>query len=610
MRPPHAARIARWLVSFAALAAASALVGPARSQKAPKPAPCPGARYPIDPPLLPGDVPGGTALRASATSVALDGACDAIVPARFKATRNGTKVKARWAACPGFDGKVRLGGKITDDCTTFTGMVKAKKSKRRIQVSRDVLLESEATIGPAGGSIAAGDGGLTLDVPAGALAEDSVITIRNLDLAALAANGADAGYALEPDGLAFAVPATATMTLPPVAGGAAIEPKLALLVTAGANDESPEPLAEQAVVFDTVAGEASVSGPLDHFSRLYTFRPRDRAEAQQRARVQLTIEPGTQLQVNQAFHVLIQLIAGLEQRTEKQISHDNVVPAGDRVVYSGPNPVVIGTIPLGASRGGGTVTGYACGPIAGFGAYAAILSAVVEPAIDFGPVEIGGSVSLTTDLRVQIFCSVPTTTSSSTSTTTSSSASSVTVSSTSSSSTTSSTSTSTSSTTSTSTSSTTTTSTSTTTLPSLGGCCECGPGSCASGPTIGPEDCPIACAPTSGTFVDNAECNLATGNCDASAGRAVILTHTIGPFEAGTRLCLHLVRSDPDGCIGTGTECLDDMSAPGPHLHRTIEVIGVGGGIADPIPGGCGHGRVVLDEPGCLPENPIVPNCF
>jgi hypothetical protein len=127
---------------------------------------------------------------------------------------------------------------------------------------------------------------------------------------------------------------------------------------------------------------------------------------------------------------------------------------------------------------------------------------------------------------------------------------------------------------------------------------------------IGPADCPVACAPISGTFVANAECNLTTGNCDLAVGRAVLLTHTIGPFEAGTPLCLHLVRSDPDGCIGTGPECLDPMSMPAPHLHRGIEVIGVGGGIADPIPGGCGHGRVVTDQPGCLPENPIVPNCY
>jgi hypothetical protein len=610
MKPPHAVRDARWFVLAGALAAAVALVGPARSQKSPKPEPCPGARYPIEPPLLPGAEPAGTALRAGATSIALDGACDAIVPARFKATRKGTKVKAKWPACPGFEGKVKLAGKIVDDCTTFTGQVKAKGFKQRIEASRDLLLETKATIGPAGGQIASGDGGLTLDVPAGALADDAAITIRNLDPATLAAAGADAGYALEPDGLAFAVPATATMTLPPVAAGATLEPQLGLLVTAGANDEDPEVLAEQALVFDTVAGEASVSGPLEHFSRVYTFRPRDRTEAQQRARVQLSIEPGTQLQVNQAFQVVIQLIAGLEQRTEKQISHDNTVPPGDRVVYAGADPVVIGTIPLGSSRGGGTVTGYACGPIAGFGAYAAILSAVVEPSIDFGPIEIGGSVSLTTDLQVQILCSVPTTTSTSTSSSTSSSSSSVTVSSTTSTSESTTTTTSTSSTTSTSTSTTSTTSTSTTTIPTLGGCCECGPGSCASGPAIGPEDCPIACAPQSGTFVNNAECNLETGNCDVSAGRAVILTHTIGPFEAGTRLCLHLVRSDPDGCIGVGPECLDEMSNPAPHLHRIIQVIGVGGGIADPIPGGCGHGRVVIGEPGCLPEDPIVPNCF
>lgn len=89
----------------------------------------------------------------------------------------------------------------------------------------------------------------------------------------------------------------------------------------------------------------------------------------------------------------------------------------------------------------------------------------------------------------------------------------------------------------------------------------------------------------------------------------MILTHTIGPFPQGEPMCLHHVRSDPDGCIGVGPECLDEAMQPAAHLHRTIEVVGVQSGIADPIPGGCGHGRVVEGVPGCLPEDPIVPNC-
>ena len=112
-----------------------------------------------------------------------------------------------------------------------------------------------------------------------------------------------------------------------------------------------------------------------------------------------------------------------------------------------------------------------------------------------------------------------------------------------------------------------------------------------------------------GAFKPNSECNLSTGVCDPVVGRAAILTQAIGPFQVGEMLCLHLVRSDPDGCVGFGFECLDEAMQPAPHLHHTIAVVGVATGIADPVPGGCGHGRVVENVSGCLPEDPIVPNC-
>lgn len=64
---------------------------------------------------------------------------------------------------------------------------------------------ASATIGAAGGTLASGDGGLTITVPAGAVAEDTVFTVT--PVTAPAAN-AVATYLLQPEGTAFATPVT------------------------------------------------------------------------------------------------------------------------------------------------------------------------------------------------------------------------------------------------------------------------------------------------------------------------------------------------------------------------------------------------------------------
>ncbi len=61
-----------------------------------------------------------------------------------------------------------------------------------------------ATIGPAGGTLASDDGLFAIDVPAGALASDTDITIQPITNTAW--GGIGNGYRLTPDGLTFAVP--------------------------------------------------------------------------------------------------------------------------------------------------------------------------------------------------------------------------------------------------------------------------------------------------------------------------------------------------------------------------------------------------------------------
>ena len=77
-------------------------------------------------------------------------------------------------------------------------------------------------------------------------------------------------------------------------------------------------------------------------------------------------------------------------------------------------------------------------------------------------------------------------------------------------------------------------------------------------------------------------------------------------LPAGFRLCLNLVSSAPDGCTSIGPECTAGVQQL-VHLHRTIAVQGFAGTFADPNPTGCGHGVVVENERGCLPDT--VPAC-
>jgi len=74
-----------------------------------------------------------------------------------------------------------------------------------------------ALIGPEGGSITSSDGKLTLDIPPGALDEDTEITIRKLNKSEIPPESneidVDSAYELLPDGLEFLVPVTVSVLL-------------------------------------------------------------------------------------------------------------------------------------------------------------------------------------------------------------------------------------------------------------------------------------------------------------------------------------------------------------------------------------------------------------
>ena len=78
--------------------------------------------------------------------------------------------------------------------------------------------QARTTVGAAGGEVASRDGSLKLSIPAGALAAATEITVTELSAANVPAHmgplGAARVYRLEPAGLQFAQPATASVTLP------------------------------------------------------------------------------------------------------------------------------------------------------------------------------------------------------------------------------------------------------------------------------------------------------------------------------------------------------------------------------------------------------------
>ena len=131
---------------------------------------------------------------------------------------------------------------------------------------------SSPTIGPEGGTITSTDGRLTLTFPPGALSEDTEITIRNIDPNELPPEfdglDPDLAYLLEPDGIVFAVPVTATLMLDeePAQDDGSLSTELALLITSS-NGEL-EVLENLTADVDGDENTTTVSGELGHFSDL------------------------------------------------------------------------------------------------------------------------------------------------------------------------------------------------------------------------------------------------------------------------------------------------------------------------------------------------------
>ncbi len=130
---------------------------------------------------------------------------------------------------------------------------------------------TESITADEGGSVTSADGALTLEIPPGALAEDTDISIREVDPDdlpdAFADVGEGMGYELEPEGLTFSEPVTVSLSLDPetmeAEGGDGYE-IFALL--SWSETDGLEALDAMVLEISPTDGEATLQGEVDHFS--------------------------------------------------------------------------------------------------------------------------------------------------------------------------------------------------------------------------------------------------------------------------------------------------------------------------------------------------------
>ncbi len=139
---------------------------------------------------------------------------------------------------------------------------------------KGVLLVEEPVLAAQGGSIGTSDGKITLEIPSGALTEDTTVSIRVLsedewtdDIKDL--NPVGPVYSLEPDGLTFQKPVTVKLALDSSlysVGPDGIEVTAPLLYTTDTNGQ-PEPLQDTETVVSPE--EAYIQGNITHFSPVW-----------------------------------------------------------------------------------------------------------------------------------------------------------------------------------------------------------------------------------------------------------------------------------------------------------------------------------------------------
>ena len=129
-------------------------------------------------------------------------------------------------------------------------------------------------IGSSGGTVTSDDGRVVLTIPPGALSALNTISITRISLDVLPAEFLDlievnTIYLLEPEGLAFAVPARITMEV----GGTADDLPARVLLTR--SNEGVALLQNQELALNMDSNQATLSADIDHFSEVWDNLPRD-----------------------------------------------------------------------------------------------------------------------------------------------------------------------------------------------------------------------------------------------------------------------------------------------------------------------------------------------
>ena len=134
---------------------------------------------------------------------------------------------------------------------------------------------STRTIGPEGGTVRSSDGKLTLDIPPGALDEDTEITIRKLNPEDLGPEFGgfipDFAYQLEPEGLEFGAPVGATLELDDEPLNADGDFATGFVVLVNLSGEALEILDNQEQTLDGDNNTNIIRGELTHFSDILSF---------------------------------------------------------------------------------------------------------------------------------------------------------------------------------------------------------------------------------------------------------------------------------------------------------------------------------------------------
>lgn len=132
---------------------------------------------------------------------------------------------------------------------------------------------SREIIGPEGGEITSADGRLTITFPPGALSEDTEITIRKINTEDLPPEfdglDVDIAYSLEPDGIEFNFPVTASFLTDeaPVQDDGSLSSEGALLLTSSSG--VAEVIENLTLISDADENTTIISGELSHFSDLW-----------------------------------------------------------------------------------------------------------------------------------------------------------------------------------------------------------------------------------------------------------------------------------------------------------------------------------------------------